>query len=171
MNVKECIICKEIKPLSDFYVHKQMGDGHLNKCKECCKAYSKKHYFEMSDNPAFVEKELRRSRDKYQRLYKGTNYSSRWNKLCGNARAKLQRRGVYCGKNIVHHWDYSRNLDVFLISRKAHRLAHQHLVYDASLRKFYGNNVLLETKEQHEDFLKEIFKGKEFEIISINYED
>lgn len=35
--MKPCIICKEIKPLSDFYVQKGMKDGHLNKCIKCCK--------------------------------------------------------------------------------------------------------------------------------------
>lgn len=39
--MKPCIICKEIKPLEDFYLQKGMKDGHLNKCKDCCKKQAK----------------------------------------------------------------------------------------------------------------------------------
>lgn len=41
MNRKKCFVCKKIKQINDFYVHKGMADGHLNICKECKKEYTR----------------------------------------------------------------------------------------------------------------------------------
>lgn len=38
--MKKCIACGKRKSIDKFYAHPQMADGHLNKCKDCCKAHA-----------------------------------------------------------------------------------------------------------------------------------
>jgi len=49
-GTKVCFKCNFIKPLSEFYKHKQMGDGHLNKCKACSKIDARKNYIENKEH-------------------------------------------------------------------------------------------------------------------------
>lgn len=59
VSEKQCFKCDETKPLSEFYKHPQMADGHLNKCKACTKAEANKH---REDNLARIQKA---DRDRY----------------------------------------------------------------------------------------------------------
>lgn len=47
--MKKCIDCNKEKELSEFYKHKKMMDGHLNKCKACVKLRVSKHRDENID--------------------------------------------------------------------------------------------------------------------------
>ena len=39
--MKKCFVCHKEKKLVDFYAHPRTTDGHLGKCKECCKQYQR----------------------------------------------------------------------------------------------------------------------------------
>jgi hypothetical protein len=75
MQTKACFKCGKTLPLEDFYVHPQMGDGHLNKCKACTKTDVRKRYYDKHedvmayeckrlDDPARREKQRGYSRKK-----------------------------------------------------------------------------------------------------------
>jgi hypothetical protein len=66
---KPCIRCGCVRPLDGFYVHPRMADGHLNKCKECCKEYARHSLRVKLGDSAWVQSERKRGRDKYHRLY------------------------------------------------------------------------------------------------------
>lgn len=69
MKTKICFKCKEELALSEFYKHKGMADGTLNICKTCVKERTNKRLENLNENPEWVEKEKKRCREKYHRLY------------------------------------------------------------------------------------------------------
>ena len=58
--LKVCRACGIVKPITQFYAHRDGGDGTLNKCMACCRAQIKVRL----DRPG--ERERRRA---YKRLY------------------------------------------------------------------------------------------------------
>lgn len=41
LSMKQCIICKQVKPYSEYYKHPATKDWYLTKCKECQKQNSR----------------------------------------------------------------------------------------------------------------------------------
>lgn len=140
--MKPCIICHTTKSIDQFYKHPQMGDGHLNKCKDCTKKQSHQRFLEKNKDPIWREKELQRHRDKKSRPLNVNQESKRaWHnrnlnkydahKAVANAikAGKLKRMNcIKCGEKAqAHHDDYSKPLDVIWLCPKHHSLRHVEL--------------------------------------------
>ena len=171
-QVKQCFKCGEFKELTEFYKHKQMGDGHLNKCKGCTKNDVSNRYLEKSSSLEFIENERKRSRDKYRRLYIGTGKANKQKIINYNllypekAKAKRISWKIKSIENQEkHHWSYNEEdlLDIIYLTKKEHMKAHRFIIYDRErfMYRRYDKNELLDTKTRHFDFIWNCIQTKE----------
>ncbi len=144
-----------------------MGDGHLNKCKDCAKLDEHNRGILNRNNPDYVFKERERGREKYKRLYVGSkpkpevkskangNYKVNYPEKIAVRNKCSHLRPIIAG-NSLHHWSYglSHAKSVLEISKENHYLAHRHLIYDQEHYLYRTiQNELLDTKEKHIDYL------------------
>lgn len=162
---KKCFKCGEIKPLSDFYKHPEMPDGHVNKCKECNKKdvrenrKKRENYYNAYDRVRSktphrkAQKKKRESRPevkehikKYKQQYE---YAAKQRKAAhdvGNAvrDGRLEKYPCWvCGCEDVegHHPDYDSPLDVIWLCTKHHAEIHRDYNHEDDL-------LLLQTTEK-----------------------
>lgn len=163
------------KPLTDYYTHKRMSDGCLNKCKDCTKSDTKKRVEVLSSNSEWVEQEKERNREKYHRLeyrekHKPTpeakkvvmgKYSEQFPEKvrCRYFTSALRRQLKLQKTQEVHHWSYNVGfeLDVIVLDRADHYFLHRFINYDQSVMMYRTKTgELLDTKEKHFDYFKSL---------------
>lgn len=147
--MKTCKECGIEKSLSEYYAHKKMADGHLNKCKICVKVRISKHREVNLDQIKAYDKQRamipkrvtarkeyaktnagkiakKKALEKYRMKHNERNYA---HTAVSNALrdGKIEKIPcLICGDEKVegHHPDYSRPLDVVWLCNKHHREAH-----------------------------------------------
>lgn len=133
---KSCFKCGNVKPLDDFYVHPEMPDGYLNKCKPCARADARANYqakrsqYKAYDYKRTRTPERRAAKHRYEAKHRMLNpdkYAAR----CAVSNAirdgrLVKRPCAGCGSNEVqaHHHDYSKPLDVEWLCFVCHRKEH-----------------------------------------------
>lgn len=108
METKVCKKCGRELPISEFYVHKEMNDGHLSFCKECVRARVHKHrennierIREYDRNRSKTEERknqkkrqvlrVKQNQEKYKTLLKQKNNWNKKNKEKRQAHSKVEK--------------------------------------------------------------------------------
>lgn len=138
--MKECFKCKITKPLTEFYKHPEMSDGHLNKCKDCTRKdtvsnYEKrKDYYRAYDKARAKTEKRKISRRKHLQTHrKKYPKANKARQAVTNAlrAGKIKKEPCWCGETKVeaHHPDYDQPLMVVWLCHRHHKEIHGRKVY------------------------------------------
>jgi hypothetical protein len=150
--MKQCKDCGKTLSLDSFYVHKEMADGHLNKCKTCVKSRMNRHREssleaareydrQRADLPHRVE--LRKAYQQTDRYRQSSSEGKKRYAARNPEKRRAQSLVAYqirlgnitrqpcqvCGeaKSEAHHEDYSSPLDVMWLCDTHHKARHREI--------------------------------------------
>ena len=171
--MKKCCKCKIEKDTSEFYINLRLKSGYSSDCKECNKAYERQRYLRRIKEDGFIDKQRKRGIEKYKRLYSkalqpyihkytdGTTWATRYPEKQKAKNISYGMRKPFEGAE-KHHWSYNKEhyKDVIWLTKKHHVVSHRFIIYDQERMMYrrYDNNLLLDTKESHEEFIKNCIK-------------
>ncbi len=134
MQTKTCRDCGIEKSLDEFYVHAQMADGHLNKCKACVRERIRLFRFNNPDHISEIDKarndrrkadpEFRAKRRVYLSNYRTSE------RMRAHAIAESLPRPSQCSSCHIrpaehaHHPDYSKPVEVIWLCVRCHQRLH-----------------------------------------------
>lgn len=139
IHSKQCFKCKTVKPLTEFYKHTGMADGHLNKCKPCTKQDVGKHRLENLERVRAYDRERGKLPERQQlknEVTRAWRSEDKRRVAAHNAVARAIAKGFFkkqpcerCGneKSLAHHDDYDRKLDVMWLCQPCHKQRHKEL--------------------------------------------
>lgn len=125
---KTCFKCGKTKPLSEFYKHPRMADGHVNKCKECNKVdvranrkdklqYYRKYDKERGSRMTLADLQLyRRENPKKYAAHKAVNNAIKGGRIIKGTKCEICEDTRVVG----HHDDYDKELEVRWLCQACH---------------------------------------------------
>jgi hypothetical protein len=125
-QAKTCRGCQIVKPLAEFHLHSQMGDGHLNFCMVCVRQRVAEH------RRRNLEKVREYDRQRAHLPHRKTRKVTAYNVVeaaihAGTLTPKpCERCGFALGVQ-AHHEDYSKPLDVNWLCTKCHGERHREI--------------------------------------------
>ena len=114
MKTKQCFKCKLEKPLSKFYKHPQMPDGHVNKCVECNKndvhlnRKDKENYYNEFDQNRYRKNILRMWKLKYSSMRRKTSGLGHFGTLKGKELLPKQEFISWCENTKIQFMEIYR---------------------------------------------------------------
>jgi hypothetical protein len=132
--MKQCFKCVEWKPISEFYKHKQMVDGHLGKCKDCTKRDVLAN--RLANIERIRESDRQRSKRPSSRARRAETVAAYYQKYPQRRKAHTAVHNAVRDRKLAkpvhcqvcgqvkrlhgHHHDYSKPLDVIWACRLCH---------------------------------------------------